>query len=313
MKRYLSTFFKAVVSIFFVYLVARNVDVSAIGSIFKNVSIPFLLWILFMEFLVTVLIAFRWYLILYDFKEKWSFFEIWKLSLIGLYFNILLPTGSGGDAVKIIYLTRNQQERLKLGTSVVFDRFIGSSTIVFMAILGIFFYSRYLPEKLKITITGLLVLVLVVWVIILSDRFASFIGSLFPSIIRDKLRAFYNHLRDYGINFPILLKVIIASMIVQILSVYVQYLSAILVSQTKMTMPFPLFFVFIPIIWLSAAVPSLGGLGIREYGYLFFFGPYLGKDTAIALSLINLLLIFFQAFLGAIAFLFFRSKHQVSE
>lgn len=49
MKRYLSTFFKAVVSIF-VYLVARNVDVSAIGSIFKNVSIPFLLWILFMEF-----------------------------------------------------------------------------------------------------------------------------------------------------------------------------------------------------------------------------------------------------------------------
>ena len=149
MKRYLSTFFKAVVSIFFVYLVARNVDVSAIGSIFKNVSIPFLLWILFMEFLVTVLIAFRWYLILYDFKEKWSFFEIWKLSLIGLYFNILLPTGSGGDAVKIIYLTRNQQERLKLGTSVVFDRFIGSSTIVFMAILGIFFIADICQKNLR--------------------------------------------------------------------------------------------------------------------------------------------------------------------
>ncbi len=309
-KRYLIVILKVFVSIFFIYLVARKVDISAMGSILKGVSIPSLLWILLVNFVVTVFIALRWYFILHDFRGKWSFPEIWKLSLIGLYFNVLLPTGTGGDAVKIIYLTRNQQERLKLGTSVVFDRFIGSSTIIFMAVAGVLFYERYLPAELKISITGIFIFVLIVWILILNDRFVVPIGKLFPSVIRQNLKAFYIHLRDYGINSRILFSAIITSIVVQILSVYAQYLSAILVSSAEMRIPFPMFFVFIPIIWLSAIVPSLGGLGIREYGYLFFFRFYLGKDAAIALSLINLLLIFSQALLGAIVFLFFRSKHQ---
>jgi len=74
--------------------------------------------------------------------------------------------------------------------------------------------------------------------------------------------------------------------------------------------PFPLFFIFIPIIWLSAMVPSLGGLGIREYGYLFFFKPYIGQEAAIAMALINLVLIFFQALLGGVIFLFLRPGRQ---
>lgn len=310
MKRYLINIFKAVISIFFVHLVIRKVDISAMGLILKNVSAPALIWIMFINLLGTIFIALRWYFILYDFRERWSFLEIWKLSLIGLYFNVILPTGTGGDAVKIIYLTRNQQDRLKLGTSVVFDRFIGSSTIIFMAIAGIFFYNRHLPVKLKITISVFLIVVLIVWVLILNDRFALFVGKLFPSVIRQKLKAFYEHLRNYGINSRILFTAITASIMVQVLSIYAQYLSAVVVSQDGINMPFLLFFVFIPLIWLSALVPSLGGLGIREYGYLFFFRDYLGKDAAIALSLINLLLIFSQAFLGAIVFLFFRSKHQ---
>ncbi|HPP67108.1 MAG TPA: lysylphosphatidylglycerol synthase transmembrane domain-containing protein [bacterium] len=311
MKRLWTLLLKTVVSVSFVYIIVKKIDISAMALILKNVSIPALLLILLISFLVTIFIALRWYFILDDFKEKWSFFEIWRLSLIGFYFNVILPTGAGGDAVKIIYLTRNQQERLKLGTSVIFDRFIGFSTIIFMAIGSLLFYHGHLPPKLKISITGLFILVLMIWVLILNDRFTFFMGKFFPSmVIRQKLKAFYIHLRDYGINVKIIINAIIVSIIVQFLSIYAQYLSAMLVCQNEINIPFPVFFVFIPIIWLSSMIPSLGGLGIREYGYLFFFQSYLGKDMAIAFSLINLLLIFFQAFLGAVVFLFFRLKKQ---
>jgi hypothetical protein len=153
--------------------------------------------------------------------------------------------------------------------------------------------------------------VLFIWLLILSDKLAVFTGKIFPGKIRQKLKIFYTHLRNYGINGKILTGSIFTSIFVQLLSIYVQYLCSILVSQSSFSpVPFHLFFVFIPMIWLSSMIPSLGGLGIREYGYLFFFHSYLGKDAAVALSIINLLLIFSQAFLGGLIFLFFRPSRQ---
>jgi len=311
MKRFLSIFLKTVISVIFIFLVIRKVDISAMATILKHVNIYSLLWILFLNYTITFFMALRWYYILYEFREKLSFFNVWKLSLVGLFFNVLLPTGAGGDAVKILYITKGENEKLKLGTSVIFDRFIGSSTIVLMAIISLLTYQRNLPGKLKITLVFLLILVLFIWLLILSDKLAVFTGKIFPGKIRQKLKIFYTHLRNYGINGKILTGSIFTSIFVQLLSIYVQYLCSILVSQSSFSpVPFHLFFVFIPMIWLSSMIPSLGGLGIREYGYLFFFHSYLGKDAAVALSIINLLLIFSQAFLGGLIFLFFRPSRQ---
>ncbi|MCM8821499.1 MAG: flippase-like domain-containing protein [Candidatus Omnitrophica bacterium] len=311
MKRISGIALKSCVSIFFIFLVLRKINFFELGGIFKNVSIPALIWMFTVNYAITFFIALRWYFILDEFKEKISFFNVWKLSLIGLYFNILLPTGTGGDAVKILYITRNHQEKLRLGTSVIFDRFIGSSTIIAMAIISLLSYEKNLPAKLKITLALLLIVVLSIWLLIFWDRLAVLTGRIFPYRLRQKLKIFYNHLRDYGINSRVLINAICTSIFVQILSIYVQYLAAELVSPVSGTsIPFQLFFIFIPIIWLSSIVPSLGGLGIREYGYLFFFNPYLGKDAAIAMSLINLMLILAQAIAGGLIFLFFRPDRQ---
>ncbi|MCM8788772.1 MAG: flippase-like domain-containing protein [Candidatus Omnitrophica bacterium] len=314
MKKIYGVILKSAVSIFFIFLVLRKINFYELAGIFRNVSMPVLVWMFAVNYAITLWMALRWYFILDEFKGKISFLNIWKLSLIGLYFNVLLPTGTGGDAVKILYITRNHEEKLKLGTSVIFDRFVGSSTIMAMAIISLISYERNLPLKLKITLVALLIVVLLIWLLIFWDRLAIFTGGIFPYRLRQKLKVFYNYLRSYGINRRILINAICTSIFVQILSIYVQYLAASLVSPTSTgaSIPFLLFFVFIPIIWLSAIVPSLGGLGIREYGYLFFFSPYLGKDAAIAMSLINLMLILAQAIGGGLIFLFFRPDRQNS-
>ncbi len=313
MKKLTGIILKVFVSIFFIFLVFKKVNFFELTGIFKNVSIFTLIWMLTLNYLITFFVALRWYSVLDEFRREITFSNIWKLSVIGMFFNVLLPTGTGGDAVKILYITRNHHQKLKAATSVVFDRFIGSSTIVAMAIISLLSYEKNLPAKLKIMFASLLVLLLFVWLLIMWDRPAAVIGGIFPVKLRQKFVAFYNHLREYGINSRILTRSICASIAVQILSIYVQYLAASVVYQSDgMPVPFPLFFVFIPIIWLSAIVPSLGGLGIREYSYLFFFQPYLGKDAAIAMSIINLMLILSQALLGGLVFLFFRQGHRDS-
>ncbi|MCX7705028.1 MAG: flippase-like domain-containing protein [bacterium] len=312
-KQWLIITVKTSISLFFIVLVMQKIDFSQLSFIMKNISVCILLWMLLINYLITFFIALRWYFILDDFKKEISFLYVWKLSLIGLYFNVLLPTGTGGDAVKILYITRGRKEKLKLGTSVLFDRFIGSSTIVVMAIISLLSYEKNLPAKLKIVLLSLLILVLFIWLLILWDKLAILVGKIFPAKLRQKLKAFYSHLRNYGIKRRVLIKAIFASVTVQILSIYIQYFAATFVSLKGYSpVPFPLFFVFIPIIWLSAIVPSIGGLGIREYGYLFFFQSYMGKDSALAMALINLMLILTQALLGALIFLFFRQSHQSS-
>ncbi|HOK79473.1 MAG TPA: lysylphosphatidylglycerol synthase transmembrane domain-containing protein [bacterium] len=307
MKRLVSIFIKVFVSGFFIFLITKKIDIPQMIEILQNVDVPFFIVIILINYVVTFFMALRWYFILDEFRKKMPFAKVWQLSLIGMYFNIILPTGAGGDAVKIFYITRNQEEKLKLGTSVIFDRFIGSSSIIFMAILSLLYYQGHLPQKLKITLVFLFILALSVWLLIVWDKLAILTGKLFPRRIREKLRAFYNHLRDYGINRRVFTNAFLASMAVQVISIYVQYLCVILISHAdKAFVPFPLFFIFIPIIWLSAMIPSLGGLGIREYGYLFFFKPFIGQEAAIAMALINLFLIFSQAFLGGLIFLFLR-------
>ncbi|MCM8825420.1 MAG: flippase-like domain-containing protein, partial [Candidatus Omnitrophica bacterium] len=247
MKKISTIVIKSCVSIFFIFLVLRKVDFSQLAGILKNVSAPFLIWIFGLNYAITFFMALRWYFIVSDFKQKISFLDIWKLSLIGLYFNVLLPTGTGGDAVKIIYITRNQQEKLRLGTSVIFDRLIGSSTIVAMAIISLLSYERDLPARLTFSIALLLIFILLIWLLIFWNRLAIFTGRIFPHRIRQKLKAFYNHLRNYGINSRILFNAVSASIIVQILAIYVQYLAANLVSPgAGVSLPFQIFFIFIP-------------------------------------------------------------------
>lgn len=313
MKRVFGIILKAFVSLFFIFLVLRKIDFSQLLYILKNVSVGVLIWMLLINYVITFFIALRWYFILDDFKKEISFLNIWKLSLIGLYFNILLPTGAGGDAIKILYITRQQKEKLKLGTSVIFDRFIGSSTIVAMAIISLLSYEKHLPVKLKVVLASFLIFVLFIWLLLVWNNLAVITGRIFPFKVRQKLKVFYNHLRDFGIKGGVLMKAISASIVVQILSIYVQYIAASLVSPSGYSpIPFPLFFVFIPVIWVSALVPSIGGLGIREYGYLFFFKSYIGNDAAVAMSLINLMLILAQAFLGGLIFLFSRQDRRGS-
>ena len=65
---------------------------------------------------------------------------------------------------------------------------------------------------------------------------------------------------------------------------------------------FTTFFILVPLIAVTTMVPSIGGLGIREGMYVYFFKNIIGKDGAGALSLIMLVLVIAMALTGGIIY-----------
>ena len=104
-KKAISFLIKTVISGTFLFLVIKKIDFPKLLNIFKNSNIFLVSTGLLIFIGISFLLALRWSLIVRIYlKNKTSLFYIWKLTMIGLFFNVFLPTSAGGDAVKIFYL-----------------------------------------------------------------------------------------------------------------------------------------------------------------------------------------------------------------
>lgn len=305
-KKLITTLIKIVVSGLFLFFIFKKVDFSLLFEIFKNSNILLLTAGLIIFVGISFFLAFRWYIIVKIYlKEKKSLFFIWKLTMIGLFFNIFLPTSAGGDAVKIFYLVKDDSKKVLPATSVVIDRFIGSLTVLTMGFIALFF-SNVDDNKIRIFIPSLVFILLFFYFFLSYDSFAKKVYSLFKKIIPDfldeKLKVIYRSFNFYFREKKVIFLSILLSFFLQSLSIFGNFLVACGLIKS-FSLPVSIFFVYIPLIWVATVIPSIGGLGIREFSYIFFFKKYLNNEKAFALSLIFLLSIIIQAVIGSIIFL----------
>jgi uncharacterized membrane protein YbhN (UPF0104 family) len=73
--------------------------------------------------------------------------------------------------------------------------------------------------------------------------------------------------------------------------------------------PLMYFFLLVPVVHLVSMLPSLNGLGIREGAYVYFLGPYIGKEYALALGILWLGLLFLLSLLGGVVYLLRQDYH----
>lgn len=308
-KNILFTFLRFFVSFLFIYLILRKINFDEVGQVLKNVDLFSLSITFLFIFFINIPLALRFkYILEIYFKETLSLLLIWKLTMIGLFFNNFLPTSAGGDIVKIFYIVKDEKEKLLSGISILIDRYIGALTVMTMGTISVLFYYY---EKISILIL-ILMFLLIFFFYFFSKReiaffFYKFLKKIFPPIINEKLLVFYNSINFYFVeNKRKLYLAILISFITQILSIFSQYF--LVYSILKKKISFYPFFIFIPLIWTSTLIPSIGGLGIREFSYIYLFSNFIGKDNAYALSLLVLLSIIFNSIIGGVIFLTFRVK-----
>jgi uncharacterized membrane protein YbhN (UPF0104 family) len=285
MRKHLSTIIKISVTILGLAVVLNRFDAQAIFLVISEAN---LFWLL-VGFLLfnagVVLRAYRWLILVRSLHANVPFKRLVELYFVGGFFNVFLPSGFGGDVVRILELAQDIPAGLAAGT-VLLDRLTGLMMLFALALLALPFRPQDFPPQLAWMIFAICAGGLVGGFILLEGTFLRTIERLLPQRLATAGNSFIPRLtqaidqcgwRAIGgaMGISILFNLLQGAWWTTTawsLGLEVSYLYMLLV---------------VPILSLVMLIPSIGGLGVRELIAPLLFAPAgLSPEQAIALSLL---------------------------
>jgi uncharacterized membrane protein YbhN (UPF0104 family) len=263
----LKTILKVAVSAVLLYLVFSKLGVSEVWETLKQVSIPHLLFAILLVLFSKWIAHLRLLHYLKSITLIVPLLTHWKLYLQGMFYNLFLPGGIGGDAYKAYILSRNYPVKLKRIISVLLlDRLSG---LVALTLLTLVLSSIYFAQNRGLGAGQLLLIV----------PYLKYAALLLPL----PLFGFYLMKRLwFRYALPAYSTTLYASLALQAIQVGACYLLLLGLGYIDSAWPFLLLFTLSSI--LSVLPISLGGIGLREITFLYG-AQWLTIDSEIAVAL----------------------------
>lgn len=273
---------------------ASKVNLSAVGDKIGAIGFVSCAVCVLTMLVLTVLVALRWQMILACMRSPLAFAESWRLVMIGLFFNQILPSGIGGDAVRVWLLTRGGT-RLRVAIfSVGADRIfaLGAVILCMAAFLPLLIHGPAKWPVIVLTTAGslgiaaifVLARALGILTRVLPDRLYRAAGKLIARGI-DLLREFADVLirilkaRPEG---PAIIGISVINQLV--LGWVVYFIAARLHVEIGLLTAIAL---FSPAMLLSTLPISLGGWGVREAALVWLLGTVnVPPDASLAISVL---------------------------
>lgn len=242
--------------------------------------------------------AYRWGSLVWALDVQVSWWRLVDLYLVGAFFSQFLPTGVGGDAVKMYELARDDHKAAPAISSVLVDRFLGLFVLFAMALVALIWgHELVAPEErwliaavFAVSLAGAALLLQRTWIESLGRRL-----GLDRLLGRFKiLGELYASLHLYGP--AALLKATAASVLWNLILIAGYYLLGLAVG---VDLHFWYYFLFVPIISAALLIPSVGGLGVREgITVILFTQVGVPESAALALGLAYLITLWITALIG---------------
>ncbi|MDW3190774.1 MAG: lysylphosphatidylglycerol synthase transmembrane domain-containing protein [Cytophagales bacterium] len=274
-KKQLKTLIKIVVSVGAMVIVFRAIDWEQTKQILISAHPGFLLIAVILFVLSKVSSALRLNVYFRNIALELSEWENMKLAWLGMFYNLFLPGGIGGDGYKVYLLHKRSGISAKLlAAGALVDRLSGMVALCALACIGFFFLQlSQVPAWLNILtlLAGLLAF------------------PVFYGLKRIVFKSFTNQFLITSIYslFTQGQQVICAYFILLSLDVSAQYLEyqvLFLVSSVVAVLPF-----------------TIGGVGARELTFILGHEFLLiDKNTAVAFSLLFFLITLFVSVFGAL-------------
>ena len=172
---------KVIVTVALLILLAGQIEYQEIKSIVHGLDVSFFALAILAHALAFVVLSVRWWWLLKSHEHSCKFSRIFGSYYLGLFFNNLLPTGVGGDVVRILRLRKMGINTKSLISSTIVDRIIGLTTIIAMGSVAVF----TLPEVQRL-INPIIGFVIVTFPVIAI--FYLFISQRGPSLVENMLR-----------------------------------------------------------------------------------------------------------------------------
>ncbi len=264
----------------------------------------------FAIFLLNVVIrSYRWTILLHSLNERPPFRRLLYLYFVGFFANNFIPSGFGGDVVKVVSLRQRYGRGTEALSSVIMDRLTGLLGTSLIALMALTWNTLNQTTAIDLPIGLWLAIFAISFGMpagFLLMRYTDLVGVItrrFPSISRLPLYDRFARLVDtvHRYPFPTLFKALLISLPFTINLVLIQYSVARALSVEVPPILFPL---FVPLIALLNLLPiSFNGLGVREGVYLFLFVPAgVAPEEAVAMSLAYYLLRFGTGIVGGLLY-----------
>ena len=268
------TALKFVFSALLVYLVFTKVNIQEVWLIIKMVD-PFLLTVSLILFVISKLFAaFRLNLYFHELSLPISHKSNLELYLLGMFYNLFLPGGIGGDAYKGYVIKKTFDVKTKSVVSVLLlDRLSGLCFICVYVCLLFLFLEHPLLMAYQILSLPLLALGLLVFWFINKKYFPSVFSVYWKSLGYSAI-----------VQLTQLMSVWLLILAMGVESNILSYLFVFLVSSIVAVLPL-----------------TIGGIGSREVTF-YYFSLWLGldQDISITLSMMFFLISAFTSLWGII-------------
>jgi uncharacterized protein (TIRG00374 family) len=247
--------------------------------------------------------AYRWGTLVWSQGIHVGWLRLVGLYFVGSFFNLFLPTGLGGDAVKMYELSRDDGRTAEAISSVVVDRFVGLFVLFAMAVLALLGGYRLVGSEVLLAIAGVFLACLIALALLLQRTWIETWGrrlGLDRLLGRIRiLRELYASVRLY--RTVDLLRATAASVVWNLMLIVGNYLLGLAVG---IDLSLYFYFLFIPIISVLLMLPSIGGLGIREGAYVLLFSQVgVANSQALALAFAFDLYLLINGLVGALVYL----------
>lgn len=316
LKNFFSLILRFGLSIGLLVFLYKKIDVQSTMDVVRQADVPFLLLALVSFLLIYVVLLVRWFKFIRALNLQVSAWQVVRFFFVGLFGNLFLPTAIGGDIIKTAGLCYNHADKPKVVASVLLDRLSGYAGIALTALVVFPFASQVIQDgTMKGMVLAMLGGILVLGAVLFHEKIYSFFCRAFARFPRFKealMKIHYDAALLKG-RRDVLCQTVLLSCLAQVLLAMTFWLVGLALHQT---VAFIYYLMFIPMICVASAMPSIGGLGVREAGAAYLFGKVgMAPGVAVSISLVNFV---YMTAVGAAGGLFFllsrpskKEKHSV--
>jgi hypothetical protein len=314
MKDRLLNIARIVISLLLLLFLFKRMDLRDIIPLMKGVNTPLLLLSFSGYILLIVFSTMRWWRLLTVQEVRLPFRRVFGYYLIGMFFNNFLPPTIGGGAVRAIYAGRDTGKNKESFASMTCELVLGFvGLFIFVTILLLFYLGRREGRILFLIFLCGSIAFIILFGLFLSPYMVRRLEGLIKRVriwrIGEKIFGFYSALSIYRNRRTAILVGILLSFGVQTAIGTENFLIAKALGLELGLLPC---MVFPSIIGIITILPSIGGLGIREVSYVYFFSLMgIPKEASFSLSLLFYIVGVIGSLPGAVLFALtkrFRSK-----
>jgi uncharacterized protein (TIRG00374 family) len=275
---------KIVVSLVLIAVILRSVDLNALWKVVHNANPWYLLAAQGALMLGVVVRAYRWQILVHDQEVDVSLRDLTALYFVGFLFNNLLPSGFGGDAVKMYELSQRSRRGAEAVSSVLVDRFMGLIALQAIGLIALAFSWRLVPPEIVILTVALFGVSLVAAGVVSYRRLWGFLAErvpLFDRLLSIKaVNSLVSSLQSYSSS------ALLGSLGVGLVFNVILIATNVLIGRgLGLDLPLAYYMIFVPLTSLVLILPiSFAGLGVREGTYVVLF-KQAGVASEVALSM----------------------------